>query len=101
MCMIRSRLFRPLLSLIVAICFLAQPAVAPTRATAQPLSQPQVSEFLGTPSKILSDNPSGGAQLVSTVRDLVLTDGATLPVIIKLLANANRAQQAAIGSGLG
>jgi hypothetical protein len=38
---------------------------------------------------------------VSTVRDLVLANPATLPAIIALLQNANSAQQAAIGSGLG
>jgi hypothetical protein len=39
--------------------------------------------------------------MIALVRDLVASNPATLPLIIGLLANANPAQQTAIGTGLG
>jgi hypothetical protein len=71
-----------------------------TSATAAVTPQ-QVTEFVSNPASILQANPEGGGRLVALVRDLVLANPATLPAIIALLARANPAQQAAIGSGLG
>jgi len=70
-------------------------------ASAAQLTPQEVAQFLANPAALLASNPDGGAGLVSSVRDLLLSDPATLPVIISLLANANQAQQSAIGSGLG
>jgi hypothetical protein len=70
-------------------------------AYAATLSPQQISQFLANPGAALTQNPNGGAQLVSYVRDLVLADPATLNVLMTLLTNANAAQQSAIGTGLG
>lgn len=70
-------------------------------AMAAQLTPQQVSQFLANPTAILTANPNGGAELVSTIRDLILSDSTTLSVVINLLANANSDQQAAIGTGLG
>jgi hypothetical protein len=70
-------------------------------AQTSPLTPQQVSQFMATPSSALAANPNGGGRLVSFVRDLLLSDKATLQSIIALLATANADQQSAIGSGLG
>lgn len=65
------------------------------------LSPQEVSQFLANPASLLANNPEGGGRLVSAIRDLLLSDPTTLPAIISLLADANAAQQAALGTGLG
>ena len=65
------------------------------------LSPQAVSQFLANPGQTLQQFPNGGAQLVSFIRNLALSNPDTLPVIISLLANASKDQQAAIGAGLG
>jgi hypothetical protein len=92
-------LFRSLVSLMAVGYLLVHPGALP--AGAAQLTPQQVSQFLANPSAILADHPNGGARLVSRIRDLALSDPATLAAIIALLANANDAQQSAIGSGLG
>ncbi|MHC2253915.1 hypothetical protein [Bradyrhizobium embrapense] len=83
-------------SAILALCVAAQ---APTPASAQRSPQ-ATAQFLSNPAELLAKNPSGGAELVSSVRDLVSGDPATLQPIINLIANANKDQKAAIGAGL-
>jgi hypothetical protein len=67
--------------------------------------EPQVSDitvaaFFADPDQILLENPDGGARLAADVRDLALSDPATLPEILSLLPKATKAQKAAIGAGL-
>ncbi len=88
---------RSLAGALTAAVLLAHPGAA----SAQTLPAQAVSEFLANPNTLLANNPNGGSQLVSAVRDLVLADPATLASIISLLNNANPAQQSAIGTGLG
>jgi hypothetical protein len=104
--------FRSLVGLIAAGYLLIQPNVSP--AVAAQLTTGQVSQFLTDPSQIFKANPNGG-RLVSAIRDLMLSDTClpspvapnlascqqVLQSIIGLLANANDAQKAAIGTGLG
>jgi|SRR5581483_1516170 len=96
---VASLLSRTLAVAAIALSLLVYTGTS--RSVAAQLSQQEISQFLANPASLLSANPDGGGKLVSTVRDLALSDPATLPVIISLLANANSAQQAAIGSGLG
>lgn len=91
--------FRTLVSLMAVGYLLVHPGVSP--AAAAQLTPQQISQFLANPSALLAEHPNGGGRLVSRIRDLLLSDPATLPAIIALLANANDAQQSAIGSGLG
>ena len=75
-------------------------------AVAEVLTPQQVSQFLANPGSILPPNGRAGAELVSKVRDLMLSasdaDKTTvLNDLIALLANASPAQQGALGSGLG
>ncbi|MFL9828358.1 hypothetical protein [Rhodoplanes sp. SY1] len=65
------------------------------------LSSDAVANFLANPGTLLTDNPDGGARLISQARDLVATDPNTLSAVVALLGSANRDQQRAIGSGLG
>jgi hypothetical protein len=73
-------------------------------AMAAQLTQQQINAFLANPSGLLAQNASGGSDMVAMVRDLMTSDPNNpnmLSSIIALLASANSAQQAAIGSGLG
>lgn len=77
----------------------APSALAQTSQTATDNRQ-QSRDFLQDPSRLLSQNPAGGGNLVSAVRDLAVADRATLQPILNLLANASKEQKTAIGSGL-
>jgi hypothetical protein len=89
---------RSLMSLIAAGYLLAQLGGSPAVAA---LTQQQVNQFLNNPSAILTANPQGGGKLIGAIRDLMLADPTALKTVIGLLANANAAQQQAIGMGLG
>jgi hypothetical protein len=69
----------------------------------QQLPAQAVNDFVGNSAQLLQGpgNANGGADMIARVRDLVASNPATLPLIIALLANANPAQQTAIGTGLG
>jgi hypothetical protein len=66
----------------------------------QQMLEISVATFLTDPPEIIRENPNGGAQLMVEVRDLALSDPTTLPPILALLPEANKAQKAAIGAGL-
>jgi hypothetical protein len=78
-------------------------AVAACYTADQQLPAPTVNNFIANATQLLQDpnNVGGGADMIALVRDLVASNPATLPLIIGLLANANPAQQTAIGTGLG
>ncbi len=61
---------------------------------------PAVAAFVAKPGDILQQNPGGGPKLASQIQDLVVADGATLPLIMGLFADANPDQKAALASGL-
>ena len=87
----------------------------PSPAAAAQLTSDQVSQFVSDPSSMLKANPNGGGRLVSQIRDIMLSDAClpapaaprlpacqqALSAITTLLATANDAQKAAIGTGLG
>jgi hypothetical protein len=60
-----------------------------------------VSDFMNDPSSLLQSNANGGAGLISKVRDLIMSNPQTFPLVMGLLARANDGQQQAIGSGVG
>ena len=105
--------FRSLASLVAAAYLLINPGILP--AVAAPATQQQVNDFLSDTSALLKANLLGGGKLVSAIRDLMMSDVCQpstvqarvescqqlLTAVIGLLANANEAQQSAIGSGLG
>jgi hypothetical protein len=78
----------------------AVPATAACYAPEHQVSSQTVSGFLGNPAQLLQQHPAGGGALITQIRDLAASNPATLPVILNLLANANRDQKSAIGSGL-
>lgn len=97
-----------------AACLLVHTAGSPASAA----TQQQLSAFLADPGAILGANPNGGGKLVSTIRDLLLSDqgamaaactaanrptqpNCILSAIIALLSGASAEQQSAIGAGLG
>jgi hypothetical protein len=65
------------------------------------LSGQTVLQFINNPSRLLTQYPSGGPQMISLIRDLVASDPGTLPLIINLDTKANPEQIQAIGTGLG
>jgi hypothetical protein len=67
----------------------------------QKLSADAISAFLANPSQALQQNQTGGAGLISQLRDLVASDPATLGPVVNLLNSANVQQQTAIGTALG
>jgi hypothetical protein len=69
--------------------------------TAPKAAQSDIDQFLASPSQVLTNNPTGGALLVSKIRALILESPTTLSAVIALLASANENQQSAIGAGLG
>jgi hypothetical protein len=60
-----------------------------------------VSDFMNNPSSLLQSNANGGAGMISGVRDLIMSNPQTFPLVMSLLAGANEGQQQAIGSGVG
>jgi hypothetical protein len=75
-------------------------------AQSTPPSNPPVAQsvgvqtFLTDPGALLRQNPAGGPNLISEIRDLAVATPSTLDAIIHLLANANKDQKTAIASGL-
>jgi hypothetical protein len=65
------------------------------------VTQQQISDFLANPSSLLQQFPTGGARMISMVRDLACTEHSTLQPIARQLGTANKDQQSAIGTGLG
>ena len=66
----------------------------------QQLPVQSIGAFSGNPSDMLRNFPEGGSHMLGQVRDLAASDPATLPLILGLIANANKDQKAAIGAGL-
>jgi hypothetical protein len=79
-----------LLQFINAASGSAEPAAPRLNATA----------FSTNPSQVLLQNPNGGLELASQIRDLAVADPTLLDKIMGLLETANKSQKAAIGSGL-
>lgn len=70
-------------------------------AMAATLTPQQISQFQANPAAALAQYPDGGPELVSLIRDLMLTDPATLNSIMGMVPTAKPGQQSAIGTGLG
>ena len=104
---------RSLASLVALGYLVIHPGVSP--ADAAQLTTQQVGQFVADPGGLLKANPNGGGRLISQIRDLMQSDTClpspaaprlascqdVLTAIIGLLATANDAQKAAIGTGLG
>jgi len=104
---------RSLASLVALGYLVIHPGVSP--ANAAQLTTQQVGQFVADPGGLLKTNPNGGGRMISQIRDLMQSDTClpspaaprlascqdVLTAIIGLLATANDAQKAAIGTGLG
>jgi hypothetical protein len=105
-------------SLLVGLGFAACLLVLTTGSPAWAATEQQLSIFLADPGAILGANPNGGGKLVSTIRDLLMSDqgamaracraankptepNCILSAIVALLRGASVEQQSAIGSGMG
>jgi hypothetical protein len=105
---------RLLVGIGFATCLLVHTAASPAWAA----TEQQLGIFLADPGAILRANPNGGGKLVSTVRDLLMSDqgamgrackaankptepNCILSALIALLSGASAEQQSAIGSGMG
>jgi len=86
------------LALTAAWICIQSPASTALAAT---LTAQQITQFKADPAAALARFPNGGPELVSFIRDLVLTDGATLNSIMALIPTTTGDQQTAIGTGLG
>lgn len=93
------------LGLVAAAVLVMVAVAAPARAACygpqQQLPAAALTQFKADPAQILKQFPSGGAQMISMIRDLVASDPTTLPLILDLAAKANADQINAIGTGLG
>lgn len=86
----------------------AAPAAAPAQAKADtscflaPAKLPasEVDAFLANPSKLLSDEPSGGLPLANKVRALAGSSSNAAAKMVELSKSATDIQKAAIGAGL-
>ena len=81
---------------------LSAPALAQsTPPGSQPVTQSVgVQTFLADPAALLRQNPAGGPNLISQIRDLAVASPSTLDPIIHLLSNASKDQKTATASGL-
>src|ERR1700683_1770274 len=95
-----ARIFAPALA-TVFVLGVGEAAQAACYDPGQQLPTRVVSQFINEPAKILTQFPSGGAQMSSLIRDLIASDPGTLPLITELNAKANADQVHAIGTGLG
>jgi hypothetical protein len=75
-------------------------AQAPANANPPASQNTTVSNFLADPAALLRRFQSGGPDMASQVKDLVITDAAAVPVILNLLSTANANQKRAVGQGL-
>src|SRR5580698_7054263 len=66
-----------------------------------PAGQLTTEQFIPHPDQLLAKFPSGGAEMISQVRELTLANHANLPYLLEILARANHDQGIAIGTGLG
>lgn len=64
------------------------------------LSDEKIDAFIGAPSQLLTENPSGGVVLSMAVRDLAGSSSDVLPKLIEIMPSASTPQKAAIGAGL-
>lgn len=78
----------------------AQPVLAAAYAPSQQLSAQTITQFTNNPSRMLTQFPTGGGQMISRVRDLLASDPAVLVPILTLVANANSDQKSAMGAAL-
>lgn len=85
--------------LAIALCLTALTSV-PALAQRGGASPQTVSAFLSNPADLLAKSPDGGPELVTSVRDLVQADPATLQPIVNLLAKASKGQKSSIGAAL-
>jgi hypothetical protein len=82
--------------------FVLAPVVGMFLLVTTPFARAEVSGGTANfkPDTFLAQYPRGEAGLASEVRNLLLSDRATLPLIIGLLSGANGSQQKAIADGL-
>ncbi len=59
-----------------------------------------VADFKSNPLQMLVQNPAGGAQMVSRLRDLVASDPSTLSLVMSMLPSTNKDQKTAMGAAL-
>ena len=85
---VTSLLLQTAATSVVAVSLLIHSGSVPTQAAQ--LSPQEISQFLANPSGLLTSNPDGGGRLVSTVRDLVLSDANTLSAVVNLIAGAGQ-----------
>jgi hypothetical protein len=95
-----ARIFISTLAILVVLGA-GEAAQAACYGTGEQLSGQTLSQFINDPSRLLTQYPSGGPQMISLIRDLVASDPGTLSLIINLDAKANPDQLQAIGTGLG
>jgi hypothetical protein len=95
-----ARMFVPALA-IISVLGVGEAAQAACYGSGQQLPPRVVSQFMNEPGKLLTQFPSGGAQMISLIRDLVASDPGTLALVTELNAKANPDQVEAIGTGLG
>jgi hypothetical protein len=91
--------YRQVLQMVAGIVMATFIFAAP--ATAQNNANNAVDQFLANPTQYMQNHPDGGARFISLIRDVAVSHPDALQTIMGLLANANTAQQMAIGSGLG
>ena len=84
--------------LVMAVGGFAQAACYSSR---QQLPTQTLAQFMANPGQLQSRYPTGGARMISMVRDLVASDPAMLPRVLDLSASSNADQMNAIGAGLG
>ena len=88
---------------MVALAFFAFAGVAQAAcySTNARLSAATINNFTSDPTGWLAKYPSGGAVMISAVRDLVASDPTALSAILSLVNGANADQLNALGTGLG
>ncbi len=90
--------FRAMAAAIVAV--VVAMSAAPQQASAQQPPGLTATSFLANPGQILQQYPNGGPLMITAIRDLAVSDPATLNTIVGLLPNASKEQKGAIGAGL-
>ena len=84
--------------IVIAATGLAQAACYNSR---QQLPASTLAQFIANPGQLQSRYPTGGARMISMVRDLVASEPAMLPRVLDLSASSNADQIHALGAGLG
>jgi len=101
LCLFAGAIALPMTPLSIQAQQPGQPTTPGQPATHELPGQLTSEQFIAHPDQLLEKFPTGGAVMITQVRELTLANHANLPYLLDVLARANHDQGIAIGTALG